>query len=143
MLVSAILARKGHDVFTVGPDASIGDATELLRVHGIGALVVSDDGDAVIGILSERDVVRRLAASGPDVLVQTVASVMTGAVVTCAPTDSTEHLMETVTIRRIRHLPVVDDGRLVGLVSIGDVVASRVHELEEEAQLLRDYITAR
>jgi len=143
MLVSAILARKGRDVFTVGPEASIGDATELLRVHGIGALVVSDDGTAVIGILSERDVVRRLAESGPDVLAQPVASVMTGAVVTCAPTDSTEHLMETVTSRRIRHLPVVDDGRLVGLVSIGDVVASRVHELEEEARLLRDYITAR
>ena len=143
MLVSAILARKGSAVFTVAPDVTVGMATQLLREHGVGALVVSEDGSSVAGIVSERDVVRCLVETGPEVLDRPVAAVMTQAVVTSAPVDSTEQLMETVTTRRIRHLPVVERGRLVGLVSIGDIVASRVHELEEEARLLRDYITAR
>lgn len=143
MLVSAILARKGAEVFTIAPDVPIREVAEQLRDHRVGALVVSGDGATVVGIVSERDVVREIAEIGPEVLDRAVSSAMTGAVVTCTSTDSTEHLMEIMTAKRIRHLPVVVDGRLVGLVSIGDIVASRVHELEEEAQLLRDYITAR
>lgn len=143
MLVSTILARKGHEVFTVAPDCAIGDIVALLRTHGIGALVVSEDGTLVNGIVSERDVVRQIAEFGPEVLDRPVSSAMTDTVVTCTPAESTEQLMEVVTTRRIRHLPVVENGTLVGIVSIGDIVASRVHELEEEAQLLRDYITSR
>lgn len=142
MLVSAILTRKGDDIFFVPPAATVADATKLLRTHGVGALVVSEDGIAVAGIVSERDIVRQLAEVGPPVMEQTVASVMTAEVVTCTPADSTEQLMEIVTSRRIRHIPVVDDGRLVGVVSIGDVVAARVSELEDEAHHLRDYITS-
>ena len=143
MLVGAILSRKGADVFTIDPYATIAAAIEDLRVHHVGALIVSSDGVSVAGIISERDVVRHLAELGHPVLGQPVSSVMTGDVVTCAPSDTTEQLMGVVTERRIRHVPVVEDGRLVGLVSIGDIVAARVRELEEEAQLLHDYISAR
>jgi CBS domain-containing protein len=143
MLVAAILARKGPDVFTIDPYATVAAAVEELRVHHVGALVVSTDGLAVTGIVSERDVVRHLAEHGHQVLGQPVSSVMTDDVVTCTPADSTEQLMALVTERRIRHVPVVDDDRLAGVVSIGDIVAARVRELEDEAQLLHDYISAR
>ncbi len=142
MKVAAILDRKGHEIHTVPPDASVGDVSRLLSTHHVGALVVSDDGEVVAGIVSERDVVRRLAAVGTDALGESVASVMTTTVVTCSPDDTTEQLMAVVTERRIRHVPVIADGRLVGLVSIGDIVAVRVRELEDEASQLRDYITA-
>ena len=143
MLVGAILSRKGADVFTIDPDATVADAIEELRVHRCGALIVSSDGVVVTGIVSERDVVRHLAEHGHEVLNRPVASVMTGDVVTCSPSDTTEALMGIVTERRIRHVPVVADDRLAGIVSIGDIVAARVRELEEEAQLLHDYISAR
>ena len=143
MLVSTMLARKGNQVFTVAPDCAIVDVVALLRTHGIGALVVSKDGKSVSGIVSERDVVREIAEIGPEALDRPVSSVMTDKVVTCTPAESTEQLMEVVTTKRIRHVPVVENGMLVGLVSIGDIVASRVQELEAEAQLLRDYISAR
>ena len=143
MLVAAILAHKGREVFTVDPHSTVGTATELLRLRGVGVLVVSADGVTVAGVVSERDIVRGLAGVGHRVLDTPVASVMTDDVVTCTPADTTEHLMELVTTRRIRHVPVLDDGRLVGLVSIGDIVAARVRELEDETHLLRDYITAR
>ncbi len=143
MLVAAILARKGADVFTIDPDATVGAAIEALRVHRVGALVVSTDGVGVTGIVSERDVVRHLAEHGHPVLDQPVSSVMTGDVVTCTPTDTTEQLMALVTDRRIRHVPVIDADRLAGVVSIGDIVAARVRELEDETQLLHDYISAR
>jgi CBS domain-containing protein len=143
MLVRAILSRKGADVFIIGPDATVAAAIEELRVHRVGALIVSSDGTSVSGIVSERDVVRHLAELGHAVLDQPVAAVMTVDVVTCAPSDSTEQLMGLVTERRIRHVPVVENDRLTGLVSIGDIVAARVHELEDEAQLLHDYISAR
>ncbi len=142
MLVGAILNHKGGEVFTVDPYAAVGTATELLQRHGVGALIVSADGVTVLGIVSERDIVRSLAEIGHRVLTTPVASVMTDDVVTCAPADTTEQLMEIVTTRRIRHVPVLDDGRLVGLVSIGDIVAARVRELEDETHVLRDYITA-
>ena len=143
MQVAAILARKGADVFTIEPDATVAVAIAQLTDHRVGALVVSHDGAAVAGIVSERDVVRRLAELGPDALEQPVSSVMTADVVTSATGTTTEELMTIVTERRIRHVPVVDDARLCGLVSIGDIVAARVRELEDEAQLLHDYITSR
>ena len=143
MQVAKILARKGADVFTIEPDATVAVAVAELGARRIGALIVSSDGTTVAGIVSERDVVRRLADLGPAVLDQPVSSVMTAEVVTCTPTATTEELMGIVTERRIRHVPVLDDDRLSGLVSIGDVVAARVRELEEEAQLLHDYISAR
>lgn len=142
MLVAAILAHKGREVFTVDPYAAVGTATELLNRHGVGALVVSADGVTVSGMVSERDIVRCLAEVGHRVLTTPVASVMTDDVVTCTPADTTEQLMEIVTTRRIRHVPVLEEGRLAGLVSIGDIVAARVRELEDETHLLRDYITA-
>ena len=143
MQVAAILARKGADVYTITPETTVAAAVEQLGARRVGALVVSSDGTTVAGIVSERDVVGRLAELGPDALEGPVSSVMTADVVTCAPSDTTEVLMAVVTERRIRHLPVVEDDRLTGLVSIGDIVAARVRELEEEAQLLHDYISAR
>ncbi|MEP6625915.1 MAG: CBS domain-containing protein [Acidimicrobiia bacterium] len=142
MKVAAILDRKGHDIHTVPPDATVAEVSRLLTTHRVGALVVSNDGQAVTGIVSERDVVRRLAAIGPDALEESVASVMTTAVVTCSPDDTTEGLMAVVTEHRIRHIPVIEDGQLVGVVSIGDIVAVRVRELEDETSQLRGYITA-
>ena len=143
MQVAAILARKGADVFTIEPDATVAVAVAVLGERHVGALIVSSDGTTVAGIVSERDVVRRLAELGPAVLDQPVSAVMTAEVVTCTPAATTEELMGVVTERRIRHVPVLEDDRLTGLVSIGDVVAARVRELEEEAQLLHDYISAR
>jgi CBS domain-containing protein len=143
MQVAKILARKGADVFTIEPDATVAVAVAVLGERHVGALIVSSDGTTVAGIVSERDVVRRLAELGPAVLDHPVSSVMTPDVVTCTPVATTEDLMGIVTERRIRHVPVLDDDRLAGLVSIGDVVAARVRELEEEAQLLHDYISAR
>ena len=143
MQVAKILARKGADVFTIEPDATVAVAVAVLGERHVGALIVSSDGTTVAGIVSERDVVRRLAELGPAVLDLPVSSVMTAEVVTCTPAATTEELMGVVTERRIRHVPVLDDDRLTGLVSIGDVVAARLRELEEEAQLLHDYISAR
>jgi CBS domain-containing protein len=142
MKVAAILAAKGTDVHTVTVDASVAEVSTALHRHRVGALVVSGDGTDVVGIVSERDVVRRLAEVGASALDESVRTVMTSDVVTCARDDTTERLMEVVTTRRIRHLPVVEDGQLAGLVSIGDIVAARVRELEAEASQLRDYITA-
>jgi CBS domain-containing protein len=143
MQVAKILARKGADVFTIEPDATVAVAVAVLGERRVGALIVSSDGTTVAGIVSERDVVRRLAELGPAVLDQPVSAVMTAEVVTCTPAATTEELMGIVTERRIRHVPVLEDDRLTGLVSIGDVVAARLRELEEEAQLLHDYISAR
>ncbi len=142
MNVQSILQNKGSDVATVNQQASLADATAQLRDRGIGALVVSNDGQHIDGILSERDVVRALAAHGSSALGRTVASAMSTDVVTCAAGDSVEALMVSMTDRRIRHLPVVDDdGVLTGIVSIGDVVKARLGQLETENQALFDYIT--
>lgn len=142
MLVSTIIARKGGTVFSITPDATIAEVAAALQTHGVGALVVSEDGVTVTGIVSERDIVRGLADRGPSLMDDVVATVMTHDVVTCSPKDTTENLMEVVTSRRIRHIPVVEDGRLTGVISIGDIVAARVSELEDEAHHLRDYITS-
>ncbi|HXC28986.1 MAG TPA: CBS domain-containing protein [Stellaceae bacterium] len=140
MNVHAILRNKGDSVVTIHPDATIDRAVSVLRRRGIGALVVSDDGESVVGILSERDIVDALARFGGDLLSVSVSEVMSSPVVTCEPGDSVAELMAEMTNRRIRHFPVLDDGRLVGIVSIGDLVKSRLDEIEYEAHSLRSFI---
>ena len=140
MNVHAILRNKGDSVVTIHPDATIDRAVSVLRRRGIGALVVSDNGESVVGILSERDIVDALARFGGDLLSVSVSEVMTSPVVTCEPGDSVAELMAEMTNRRIRHFPVLDNGRLIGIVSIGDLVKSRLDEIEYEAHSLRSFI---
>jgi CBS domain-containing protein len=140
MLVRNVLQRKGRWVATVAGSAPVLEAARLLSRHGIGALVVSDDGRTIDGILSERDIVRGVASHGPGVLDAPVASLMTTEVHTCRPTDTLDALMAIMTERRIRHLPVLENGELVGIVSIGDVVSQRVDELQAEARALHEYL---
>ena len=140
MNVHAILRNKGDSVVTIHPDATIDRAVSVLRRRGIGALVVSDNGESVVGILSERDIVDALARFGGDLLSVSVSEVMTSPVVSCEPGDSVAELMAEMTNRRIRHFPVLDDGRLIGIVSIGDLVKSRLDEIEYEAHSLRSFI---
>ena len=140
MNVHTILHNKGKSVVTIHPDATVERAVAVLRLRGIGALVVSDDGENVVGILSERDIVEAMARHGGELLAVSVSEVMTCPVVTCEPADSVAELMAEMTNRRIRHFPVVDDGRLVGIVSIGDLVKSRLDEIEYEAHSMRSFI---
>ncbi|HEV2162758.1 MAG TPA: CBS domain-containing protein [Stellaceae bacterium] len=140
MNVNDILKAKGRDVATVAPDTTVTDAVRLLHRRGIGALVVSADGNSLDGILSERDIVHALAAHGAAVLDRRVAELMTRRVVTCTSNDTIAELMGEMTRRRIRHLPVVDRGHLAGLVSIGDVVKNRLEEMESETTSLRQFI---
>jgi len=140
MRVADILKRKGALVATVPPNARVSDAVTALHERGIGAVVVSDDGKAIDGILSERDIVRALHRTGAEVLDHAIAEIMTSNVVTCAAEDRVDAMMSLMTENRIRHLPVAADGRLVGIISIGDVVASRVAELENETRAMEEYI---
>ena len=143
MQVRHILQGKGRDVVTVAAAASIADAARLLAERKIGALVVLGQGGALEGIISERDLVRAIAASGAGAMSSHVSEYMTPSPATCTETDTVEIIMETMTRGRFRHVPVVDgDGRLNGMVSIGDVVKSRIAETVSEAAALRDYITA-
>jgi CBS domain-containing protein len=139
--VRTILDAKGHTVHTVGPDAALDEAVTTLRRNRIGALVVTDPQGHVAGMLSERDVIRILADRGPDCLASTVADVMTTQVTTCALDDTIDTVMATMTSGRFRHVPVVDDGELVGIVSIGDAVKSRMDQLELEKDQLASYVT--
>ena len=140
MNVEAILRGKGRDVATIRPDQTVAVALAALLDRNIGALVVSRDGERVDGIISERDIVHGLAAHGGALLAVDVAAVMTRRVATCDPADTVADLMALMTNRRIRHLPVVDDGKLVGIVSIGDLVKNRLDEIEYEARSLRSFI---
>jgi CBS domain-containing protein len=140
MTVRAILEAKGSQVATVPADATIRVALDKLKIGNYGALVVSDDGETVQGIISERDIVRAMADHGNDLLTTPVARLMTRQVHTCRLSDKVKELMGVMTRHRIRHVPVVEDGRLCGLISIGDVVKTRVDELETETSVLRDYI---
>ncbi|MDP2028210.1 MAG: CBS domain-containing protein [Thiobacillus sp.] len=141
MNVRSILERKGADIATTRGDASLADAAALLRDRNVGALVVSSDGATIAGLVSERDVVRAVAAHGASALGRPVSSVMSVTVTTCHPSDSVPRLMELMTEHRIRHLPVVDEaGQLCGIVSIGDVVKARLAELEGDNQALADYL---
>jgi CBS domain-containing protein len=141
MRIREILRTKGSDVVVIAPESSVRDLVRLLKEHNLGAVIVSSDGSTMVGIVSERDVVRRLATD-PDVLSATVSDVMTEVVHTCTAHDSVESLMATMTDHRIRHLPVLDDdGRLCGIVSIGDVVKSTITQLQFERDQLQDYVT--
>jgi CBS domain-containing protein len=140
MNVETILRNKGNWVATIRPDATVADAVDMLHRERIGAIVVSEDGYNVDGILSERDVVSALADSGGQLLSRTVDDIMTRNVITCDPSDTVGGLMAEMTNRRIRHFPVITDGRLCGIVSIGDLVKNRLDEVEFEAQSLRSFI---
>ncbi|WP_122465945.1 MULTISPECIES: CBS domain-containing protein [Brevundimonas] len=141
MLVTEILKTKGDAVFTIAPDASLKTAAEQLTSKGVGALVVCES-DRVVGVFSERDLVRAVAEGGEGALDQPVASQMTGQVVFAQPAEGVEILMSRMTEHRIRHLPVMRDGRLCGVVSIGDVVKCQIAEASQEAESLRSYIAA-
>ena len=144
MNVQSILAAKGNAVAKIAATSTLSEAVAALRDHGIGALVVSADGNSIDGILSERDVVRSIASHGDDTMHLTVGSAMSSNVITCAPADSIDTLMEMMTERRIRHLPVLAlDGAIAGIISIGDVVKYRLVELEHENSQLHDYIDGR
>ena len=138
MNVEAILRRKGRSVTTVPPELPLLHVAEWLRAKNIGAVVVSTDGRHLQGIISERDIVQALAGHGEAALAMTAADLMTRAVVTCPPSESVTYLMRIMTRRRIRHIPVIEDGELAGIVSIGDVVKHRLAEVELEANVLRD-----
>ena len=140
MTVKAILSHKGRDVVTIAPTANLSEAVKLLAERRIGALVVTGADNRVAGILSDRDIVRALAARGPVALQETVASVMTRKVSTCTEAETVAVIMERMTEGKFRHLPVVEQGRLAGIISIGDVVKLRVEEIEGESNALREYI---
>ncbi len=159
MLIEHILHRKGHEVETISADAPVADAVARLRERNIGALVVTaaptasgpstadeaaDEPPGIAGILSERDVVRALAdaADTPTALQQPVSALMSTDLTTCEPRATVDELMRLMTDRRIRHIPVLDKGRLAGIVSIGDVVKSRIDELETETETLHEYLSS-
>lgn len=139
MQVSVLLQTKGTDVVSVAPDAAVSQVASVLDEHRIGAVVVMAD-DAVLGVLSERDIVAALALRGGEVLDEPASALMSSRVVTCEPDTTVDELMSTMTERRIRHVPVVVDGALAGLVSIGDVVKHHIATLEQETQAMHDYI---
>jgi CBS domain-containing protein len=141
MNVATVLQHKGGNVVTARPDSSIAEICSLLRSARIGAVVISPDRVRVEGIVSERDIVRALAEHGAAALSKTAADLMTRGVITCAPDEDVAGLMTVMTTGRFRHVPVCDEGALVGIVSIGDVVRVRVDEIEHEAEALRTYVT--
>lgn len=142
MQVDSILRTKGTLVHTVTADARLGEAVHILNTHNIGAVVVVDKAGQVAGILSERDVVRKLDNDPGKALERLVRDCMTAVVVTCTRETTVAELMEKMTARRIRHIPIVEDNKLIGIVSIGDVVKRKIEETEQEALALREYISA-
>lgn len=140
MTVKAILAAKGGEVVTIEPSMNLAAAANVLADRRIGALVVTGADRRVVGILSERDIVQALAAHGAAALEMPLSAVMTRRVMTCTPSDTISSLMERMTEGKFRHLPVVEQGKLAGIVSIGDVVKHRLEEMEREQSALRDYI---
>jgi CBS domain-containing protein len=139
--IADVLRRKGDQVATIAPEETVTELLDRLAEYRIGALVVSTDGESVDGIVSERDVVRRLQQDGPSALGLQVREIMTAEVHSCRPGDLIDDLMRVMTERRVRHVPVVVDGRLAGIVSIGDVVKHRIDELQSERDHLTAYIT--
>jgi CBS domain-containing protein len=142
MLVSHILKEKGRDALAISPEATLFEAARVLTLNRIGALVVYDTEGTLSGIISERDIVRAVAEDGASALALTVGERMTKDVATCEENDTIAEIMETMTRCRFRHMPVIEGGRVVGLVSIGDVVKIRIAETLREAQALKDYIAA-
>jgi CBS domain-containing protein len=142
MLVSHILKEKGRDVLAIPPEATLFEAARVLTLNRIGALLVRDTKGALTGIISERDIVRAIAEEGASALALTVGERMTKDVATCEENDTIAEIMETMTRCRFRHMPVIEGGRVAGIVSIGDVVKIRIAETMREAQALKDYIAA-
>ena len=140
MTVKTILSRKGREVVTIAPTANLSEAVKLLAERRIGAVVVTGADNHVAGILSERDIVRALGERGAAALGDNIAAVMTRKVTTCTEADTVAFIMERMTEGKFRHLPVVEQGKLVGVISIGDVVKFRVEEIEGESNALREYI---
>jgi CBS domain-containing protein len=140
MTVRSILDAKGRDVITIRPQESLADAIALLDGHHIGAVVVLETDGGIAGILSERDVVRALAESGPAALERTVSETMTSRVNVCSEAETVEEIMGIMTRSRFRHLPVERDGRLVGIISIGDVVKRRIEDAVRETEEIKTYI---
>ncbi len=140
MFVRQILSSKGTAIVSIQPTARIGDITTLMSRERIGAVVVLDASDRLAGIVSERDITRGLAEHGAALLEMNADQIMTRDVVTCSPDDGTDKLMRKMTQGRFRHLPVMEQAKIVGIVSIGDIVKHRLEELESEASLLQDYI---
>jgi CBS domain-containing protein len=141
MRISDLLRRKGNLVVSVKPEQSVTELLDLLAEHRVGALIVSSDGSTLEGIVSERDVVRKLQQFGPELLHAPIRDIMTATVQTCPPETDLDELMRMMTQGRFRHVPVVDGGRLIGIVSIGDVVKHRIDELQSERDQLTAYIT--
>jgi CBS domain-containing protein len=142
MNVAAILKGKGRAVATARPDISLQAIAEKLATKKIGAVVIVGSNGKLAGIISERDIIRAIAATGPESLARPVAEFMTREVVTCAEGDTLDQLMATMTAGRFRHVPVLEDGALVGIVSIGDVVKHHIAEVEMEASAMRTYLVA-
>ena len=142
MNVAGILRVKGGDIVTVKPDDSLRETVRTLASQNIGAAVVMDEGDRVCGIISERDLVRAIAENGDRALDEAVKSFMTKNVVTCVKEDTVAELMTRMTEGRFRHLPVLENDRLVGIISIGDVVKQRIAEQEQEVEAMRGYIAS-
>lgn len=140
MTVARILQTKGREVATISPSASLADASHMLADRRIGAVVVVGSGHSVAGILSERDIVRAVSVHGAVALDKTVEDTMTRKVVSCVEADTIREIMERMTAGRFRHMPVVERGKLVGLISIGDVVKARLAEMETESRMLKDYV---
>jgi CBS domain-containing protein len=140
MNITTILSAKGGDVISIEPAATLETAVRMLAERGIGALLVLSPDRRLVGILSERDIVRVLAEQGAGVLAQPLSQVMTRKVVTCSPSDTVDVLMERMTTGKFRHVPVVEQEKVIGIISIGDVVKHRLKEIEQESAALRDYI---
>jgi CBS domain-containing protein len=140
MKVQDIVATKGGSVLTIDPIATVGSAAKILAQHRIGALVVTGPGQRVVGIVSERDIVHALAARGAAAMDLPLTDIMTRKVATCGAADTIASIMELMTAGKFRHVPVVEQGKLAGIISIGDVVKHRLQEMELEQSALRDYI---
>ena len=140
MTVKAILQSKGHDVLTIGPNETLAEAIRLLAEHRIGALVITNGERHIVGILSERDIVRVIATEGAAALSQSVRNAMTAKVKSCNESSSVNEVMEIMTRGRFRHLPVEKNGQLDGIISIGDVVKRRIEDVEREAEEIKHYI---
>ncbi|WP_075221002.1 CBS domain-containing protein [Acuticoccus yangtzensis] len=139
MTVKAILKEKGGNVFSMSPDATLAEVAQELSKHKVGALLIMD-GDQLVGILSERDIVRHIASAGAEALKVTASSVMTKSVQTASPDDLVDDVMQRMTSSRFRHMPVVESGKVAGLISIGDVVKVKIEQAIRERDQIRDYI---
>jgi len=140
MLVSALIKEKGAGVITTGPATTVSEVADIIARERIGAVVVTEQDDQVVGIISERDIVNGLSKRGTGLLDLPISDIMTRDVFTCATTEDVNQLRREMTNRRARHIPIVEEGKLIGIISIGDIVKNRLDELESETQQMRDYI---